>query len=323
MNYSFPTFRNRKVLVTGGAGLIGSAFVERLLQEGAQVSTVRHERPIPFPEVAAMDGDLLDPRTCDAACLGMDTVIHAAGVSGGSKQVALKLIPMFTDNLRMNTQILESARQAGVERYLFISNSSVYGDSAAPLKEEDAWGPTCSTVPENETGVVKRTGETQCAVYAKFTAMRIAVIRAGNAYGPRDNFDTETSHVLPALIHKAVRGDNPYRIWGAGGAVRDFVHSRDIALSGLYMLERAQMKDCFPVNIATGRTVNILEAARLILDMAGHATAAIEMVSSAPAASAAKRIDVTRMRALGFQPQTSLEQGLAETIAWFRSAQAT
>src|SRR5260370_40760446 len=108
-------------------------------------------------------------------------------------------------------------------------------------------------------------------------------------------------------------------MWGAGAAVRDFVHARDVALGGLYALERAQPKECFPVNIATGRTVKILEAARLILEIAGHSGAAIEMDASAPAASAAKRIDVTRMRALGFQPQTSLEQGLAAAIPWFRS----
>ncbi len=312
-----------KVLVTGASGLIGSAFAELLLQKGADVFTVRRQRPIPFPELGVMDGDLLDPRVCDEACKGMDTVIHAAGVSGGSKKVTVKLIPMFTDNLRMNTQMLESARQAGVRRYLFISNSSVYGDTAAALREEDAWGPACSTVPENETGVVKRTGETQCAIYSRFTEMSIAILRAGNAYGPRDNFDLETSHALPALIRKAVRGDNPYRIWGSGTAVRDFIHSRDIARGGLHLLERARPKECFPVNIATGCTVTIMQAARLILDLAGNGGAAIELDDSAPATSAAKRLDVSRMRALGFQPQTSLEQGLRETIEWFRGAQTT
>lgn len=310
-------FQDKKVLVTGGAGLIGSAFVEQLLETGASVRTVQHHRPIPFSkEVEIIEGDLLDSQVCLAACQGMNAVIHAAGVSGGSKQVTVQAIPMFTDSLLMNTHMLEAARLAGVERYLFISNSSVYAKSEELLRESDAWGESCKSIPENETGMVKRVGETQCSLYAKFTDMQIAIIRAGNAYGPRDNFDLESSHVIPALIRKAVEKQNPYIVWGSGQTVRDFIHTRDIARGGLFLLE--QYAKAEPVNIATGVTVTIKEVVDLILQLAGHNQVSVQLDSSAPSTSPAKRIDISQMQKLGFQPQISLEEGLGDAIAWYR-----
>jgi len=312
-------YRGKKVLVTGGAGLIGSAFVEQLLAAGACVYAVQHRRPIPFGgSVERLEGNLLDAAVCREIARGMDCVIHAAAVSGGSKEVTLRAIPMFTDNLLMNTQLLEAARLAGVGHYLFISNSSVYAKSDAPLHEEDAWGETSRGIPENETGMVKRASETQCGLYARTTDMRIAIIRGGNAYGPHDNFDLEASHVVPALIRKAIERQNPYAVWGSGKMVRDFIHTRDLARGGLFLLARAQPGACAPINIATGRTVTIEELVSLILDLADHADARIQLDPGAPPTSPAKRIDVTKMRELGFRPELSLEDGLRQTIDWYR-----
>jgi GDP-L-fucose synthase len=310
--------RDRRVLVTGGAGLVGSAFVERLLLAGARVRTVQHRRSIPFGgNVEVLKGDLLDHDFCRQAVSGMDCVVHAAGVSGGSKQVTVAPIPMFTDNLLMNTQIIEAARQAGVEYYLFVSNSSVYAKSEAPLSEPRAWGDTSIGIPENETGTVKRAGETQCALYAKCTEMKIAIIRAGNAYGPHDNFDLQSSHVLPALIRKAVERQQPFTLWGSGRTVRDFIHSSDIARGGLFLLQRARTGDCAPVNVATGHPVTIDEAVRLILRLTGCGCPVVQYDTAAPPASPAKRIDVSKMKALGFEPLLTLEAGLRQAIDWY------
>jgi GDP-L-fucose synthase len=319
MTPEFPFFRGRRVLVTGGAGLIGSAFVERLLVEGASVRTVRHARDVPFPEVETVPGDLTRPDDCLKACAGMDTVVHAAGVSGGSKKVSTQLIPMFTDNLAMGVQMLEGARLSGVERYLFISNSSVYGKSELPLREEDAWGGESIPAPENETGYVKRIGETQCAIYARFATMKIAIMRSGNAFGPRDNFDLETSHVLPALIHKAVAGLTPFPLWGSGENVRDFIQSSDIARGGLFLLERAGEGAAAPINVSSGRGVSMLELARIVLTAAGRPDTPIQLQPDAPRVPNAKRIDVSKMKALGFAPLLSLEQGVSQTVDWFRN----
>ena len=307
------SLKGKKVLLTGGAGLVGSAFMKKLQDAGADILAFQHVRTIPHSGTyEIIGGDLKDAESCKRACDGIHTVIHAAGVSGGSKKVTVQAIPMYTDNLLMNTQLLEAARISGVKQYLFISNSSVYAKSDQPLKEEDAY----SGFPENETGMVKRAGETQCTLYAKFTDIKIAIMRAGNAFGPYDNFDLEASHVIPALIRKAVEKQNPYRVWGDGNVVRDFIFTEDIAEAGLFLLENSASAE--PVNIASGRCVTIRQVTDIILKITGYDDAEIEFDTSAPPASKAKRIDIGKMRELGFRPPTSLEDGLAKTIAWFK-----
>jgi GDP-L-fucose synthase len=307
------------VLVTGGAGLVGSAFVEALLAKGARVRTVRHIRPVPnWDDVEVLDGDLRDADTCRRVCAGVGAVVHAAGVSGGSRNVTTHGIEMFTDTLLMSTQVLEAARLEEVPRYLFISNSSVYAKSEEPLTEDDAWGETMRGTPENETGTVKRAGEAQCGLYARFTAMRIGIARGANTYGPHDNFDLQTSHVVPALIRKAVERQQPFRLWGSGETVRDFIFSRDLAEGGLAVLEAAVEGSCRPVNLGSGQTVSIRELAGVVLEEAGYTNAHIELEPDAPPASPAKRLALARMRGVGFSPEVTLPDGIARTIGWYR-----
>ncbi len=314
-------FADRRVLVTGGTGLVGHHVVDELLQRGASTRVVTHRRPNPFgADVDVVEGDLRSAETCSRAVAGAEFVVHAAGVGGGSGKVAVAPVGMFTDSLLMNTHMLEAARLAGVERYLFISNSSVYAPSDKPLTEDDAWGETTRGIPENETGTVKRTGETQCQLYARFSDMAIGIIRGGNAYGSHDNFDLETSHVVPALIRKAVERQDPFVVWGSGEPVRDFTHARDIARGGLHVLERHAIAE--PVNIASGVSVPIRELVSMILELSGHTDASVIFTSDAPHVSAAKRLDVARMRALGFDASTSLRDGLNETISWYERMRA-
>lgn len=306
-------FDGTRVLVTGGAGLIGSAFLEQLLLRGARVRTSRRRRQVPRADIEVLEGDLQDMDFCRRACRGMDMVVHAAGVSGGSGQVAVQPIPMFTDSLMLNTLAMEAARLEGVQRFLFVSNSSVYPQTDSLLREEDG----SVGVPENETGMVKRVGETQAGLYARSTTMKFAIIRSGNAYGPWDNFDLGSSHVVPALIHKAVRGRGPMELWGDGSALRDFIHTSDIARGGLFLLEHKA--DGEPVNIASGQVVSIRQLAETILACAGRAGDGLRCLGEAPPAPKAKLLDLTRMRHLGFKPALNLEAGLEATVEWFRS----
>ena len=318
MKTSFDFVRGRKVLVTGASGLIGSAFVNVLRDSGAAITVVRHRRPlVDAAGLRIVDADLRDAAACRTAARGAEFVIHAAGISGGSRRVTVAAMEMFTDSLLMNTQMLEAARIEGVEGYLFISNSSVYAKSDVPLVEEAAWGDTTRGIPENETGMVKRAAETQCALYSRFTDMRIAIIRAGNAYGPNDNFDLAASHVVPALIRKAVERQQPYVLWGSGQTVRDFIHTYDIGCGGLTLLGQAERHRCFPVNVASGHTITIEALARMILQLTGYTDAMLQLDPAAPPASPAKRIDVTKMSAAGFTPQLSLQAGLRQTIDWY------
>jgi GDP-L-fucose synthase len=313
MAMSDSTFEGKTVLVTGGAGLIGSAFVAALLDRGARVRTVRRTRAVPQADrLEVLEGDLRDLALARQACRDVHALVHAAGVSGGSKQVSRDPIPMFTDSLWMNTVVLEAARLERVGRFLFISNSSVYPASARPLREDQAWdGP-----PENETGEVKRAGEAQCAVYGRSTSMTLSIIRSGNAYGPWDNFDLESSHVAPAIIRKAVESPSPIVLWGDGAPTRDFIHTSDIAAGGLHLLARGVTQ---PVNVATGQVVSIAQLARAVMVAAGRSADDVRFSGESPPASPAKLLDLTRMRGLGFAPRLSLEEGLGQTIAWYRA----
>ncbi len=310
-------YSDKKILVTGGAGMIGSHIVEELLARGARVRITQHNRPHPFDnKVEVVTGDLLSMDFCRAAVSGVDFVIHAAGFTGGVGQVTLEPVATFTNNLLMNTQILEASRLEGVKRFGLLSNSSVYAASSEALKEDAAWGDSIRGVAENPTGDVKRIAELQCKVYADSAAMKIGIVRGGNGYGPRDYFDMERSHVLPALIRKAVSRQNPFVLWGTGETVRDFTHARDIARGLLFVLEHHAI--CDPVNISTGRTTSIRDALHIILRESEHTSAQVVFDTSRPLGPKAKRLDTTKMNALGFKPAISLEDGLKETIRWFR-----
>jgi GDP-L-fucose synthase len=314
-------YAGKNVLVTGGAGMIGSHIVEELLKFGASVRITVHQRAHSFgSRVSVVHGDLRSMESCRRAVTGMDFVFHAAALTGGLQHVALEPIATFTDNLLMNTHVLEAARLAGVQRFCLLSNSSVYAASGEALAENDAWGGAIRGVAENPAGTVKRMAELQCKIYAENSGMRIGIVRGGNAYGPRDSFDLDRSHVLPALIRKAVLKQNPLMLWGSGDTVRDFTHARDIARGALFILDAYAV--CDPVNVATGRTSTIREVLSLILREAGNADAQVLLDSSKPSGPKAKRLDITKMTKLGFKPTISLEEGIRETIQWFKESYA-
>jgi GDP-L-fucose synthase len=309
----------KKVLVTGGCGMIGSHIVEELLRHKAAVRITQHLRPNPFgQEVEAVSADLRSIADCQKAVDGVHFVFHAAGVTGGLQRAAFDPIPVFTDNLLINTQVLEASRQAGVQRFALLSNSSVYAASTESLKEEDAWGDTMRGIAENPAGTVKRMAELQCKIYADSTDLKIGIVRGGNAYGPRDYFDLERSHVLPALVRRAVARQKPFVLWGSGETVRDFTHARDIALGAMFVLEHYAV--CDPVNVATGRITSIKDVASIILREAGHADTKVILDSSHPTGPSAKRLDISKMQRLGFAPKIGLEAGLRETIHWFKES---
>lgn len=310
-------YSGASVFVAGGTGMIGRHVVDELLQLGARVRIVVHRRPSPFRGVETLAGDLRDAETCRRAARGCRFVIHAAGVTGGLKSLTLDPFATFADNVRLNTNLLEAARIEGVERFAFISNTSVYRDTPEPVREEDCWGDRQGAWEENHTGAVKRLGELQCRLTARHSPLRIAIVRGGNGYGPGDNFSAETSHVVAALVRKVVDGPRPLALWGSGETLRDFTHARDIARGALHMLEQHAESD--PVHVATGRSVSVNEVAGLLLRIVGDEKAAIVHDLSAPEGPRAKRIDVSKMKSLGFEPRIPIEEGLRETVEWYRS----
>lgn len=310
-------YEGKKVLVTGGSGLIGSHLIEALLRDGADMRTVIHSRPpqVQTEGVEILKGDLTHMEDCIKAVKNIEYVFHLAGVVGGVGMNAAHPALMYTPNILMNTQMLEAARQADVDRYLFTSSACIYPGNISYFEEERGW----DAPPERTNasyGWVKRMGELQAQAYAEEYGVKVAIVRPTNAYGPRDNFDLEASHVIPALIRKAVERHDPFVIWANGEATRDFIHARDIARGMMLALERYPFPDA--VNLATGRSVKIKDLASKILSISGYENARVVFDDARPLGQVERRVSTAKAKEkIGFVAKIDLEEGLRETIEWY------
>lgn len=310
-------FAGKLVLVAGGTGLIGAHLTLELLRRGARVRIVRHTRPLPFedPRLEVVAGDLRRGEDCKAASKGVDIVCNSAAVVGGVLRNEREPSEIFTQNLLLSTQLLEAARLADVERYLFVSNNGVYPTTAKPSVEDEGW----RGQPDKSVfayGWAKRIGELQARLYSEQYGMKVAIGRGTNSYGEWDNFNLDTSHVIPALIRKALSSSGRLTLWGSGNTVRDFIHATDKAKGMLDLLEHHAV--CDPVNIATGRPITIRRLAEVVLRLAGR-KAEVAFDASRPSGQRVKLISTTKARrVIGFRPGISLEVGLKKTIDWYR-----
>jgi GDP-L-fucose synthase len=311
-------YQGKKILVAGGNGLIGSHTVQALLDRGAQVRATVHSKPpvVKDDRIDYLSCDLTKREECAAAVAGMDYVILCAANTSGAAMITQKPIVHITTNLLINSQVLEAACLGGVERLLFVSSTTVYPAVTYPVKEEEGFkGEPHSSYMG--VGWMKRYIEKLAEFYHERYDLKIALIRPTNIYGPYDKFDFATSHVLPALIRRAVEQQNPFEVWGDGSAVRDFIYVSDLVEALLLALEKNATGK--PINIGSGRAVTIKEAVELILELTGN-RAEIKYDPTKPTTIPFRMVDLTQQReVLGFQPKVSFEEGLQRTIAWYRS----
>jgi len=315
-------YNGKLVLVTGGSGLIGSHLMEGLMAQGAKVRAVIHARPLQrfSNRVESLRGDLTKSEDCVRAVRGVDYVLHLAAFVGGVGRNKAHPAGMYTPNILMQTNILEAARLMDVKYYLYTSSVCLYPGHISLMSEDKAWeGPPEAT--NASYGWVKRMGELQCEAYAEEYGMKIAIVRPTNAYGPYDNFDLESSHVIPALVRKAVERQDPYIIWGTGEVSRDFIHARDISRGMMLALERYHVAD--PLNLGTGREIKVRDLAYLILKLSGYENARIVFDEARPLGQLGRRADIRKAKEkIGFESLISLEEGLRETIDWYRKTSA-
>jgi len=309
-------YSGRKVLVTGGTGFIGSNLVEHLLNLGAQVRTISrgNKKNELAKDVEIMQGDLTNLHTCRNAAKGMDYVFHLAAAGGGLVYNMNHPAGTLTPNLLINTNMLEGARLENVERYLFSGSSSVYPPNLDVLEEEKAWegNPHGS---DSFFAWSKRMGELQAKAYADEYGMSIALVRLGNPYGPRDNFDLETSHVIPALISKAVNKVDPFVVFGAGEAVRSFVHVKDVINAMTQVLE--VYSKCDPVNIASGESVKIKDLVNVVLELTNY-KGELKFDVTKPEGHLLKVMSIKKLQdKVGYKPTITLREGVKDTIEWY------
>jgi GDP-L-fucose synthase len=316
----------RTVLVTGGNGFIGSHVVERLVTEGALVTSTASSERTRYRyldrvrhAIRTVVGDLADPACAQEAVAGQEIVLHLAARVGGLQYNLEHPGSIFRDNLNSFLSVIEAARREPVERFLVTSSACVYPrDCSVPTPEEEG----CAGRPEpsNEGyGWAKRMEEFLGRAYAKEYGMRIHVARPYNAYGPRDNFDESSSHVIPALIRRVVRGDNPLVVWGDGGATRSFLYVTDFACGLLAAVERGT--DAEPINIGSDEEVTIGHLAQVIAEESGRAVR-IVFDPSKPIGQPRRACETGKARRLlGFRAEVRLREGLRETIRWYRAQQ--
>ena len=311
-------FKDKSVLVTGGTGFCGTHLVEELLKQGAKVRVPIHRRPLIHldPNIETINVDLTTEEGAAAAVKGMEFVCHAAGIVGSAAVTPDYLVSAVTGNLILMERMLRAASHAEVDRFLIMSSSTVYPALEHPVKEEEAWsGPTHPSY--FGYGWMWRYIEKLAEFVSNQTGMKIALARPTAVYGRWDNFDPKTSHVVPALIRKAVEKHDPYEVWGTGDEVRDFIHVSDLAKGCLLLIEKHAT--CDPVNLGYGKVITIKEIADNILKSAGHTDAMVEFNSSRPTAIPFRMVDIGKAQdLLGYAPEVSLEDGLSDTVQWYK-----
>ncbi|WP_280154597.1 GDP-L-fucose synthase [Piscinibacter sp. XHJ-5] len=295
--------RNAKIFVTGHRGMVGSAIVRRLQAAGYDRLLTRGRE----------DLDLLDQRAVHAflAHEKPDYVFIAAAKVGGIQANDQQRADFLYQNLLIEANLIHGAHLAGVQRLMFLGSSCIYPrDCPQPIKEEYLLtGPLEQT---NEPyAIAKIAGIKLCESYNRQYARQYVSVMPTNLYGPNDNYDLLSSHVLPALIRKAheakLRGDAEYVVWGSGTPRREFLYVDDLADACVHLMERGY--DGPLVNVGTGEDVTIRELAETVMDVVGF-RGRVVYDRSKPDGTPRKLLDVSRLAALGWKARTPLREGM-------------
>jgi GDP-L-fucose synthase len=304
------------IVVTGGAGFLGSKVVERLRAQGAERIFVPRSRDYDLVDAEAIRRLLADARP--------DLIIHLAARVGGIGANRANPGRFFYDNLMMGTQLVEEARKAGVAKLVLSATVCAYPNlTPVPFREDDLWNgyPEVTNAPY---GLAKKMLLVQAQAYREQYGTNAIVLIPVNLYGPGDNFDLQTSHAAPALIRKiddAIRaGHSDVEVWGDGSPTRELLYVDDAAEGFVLAAERYDGAD--PVNLGTGRETTIRELAEMIGDLMGYRGSFV-FNAGKPNGQPRRCLDVSRARErFGFVATTKLEEGLAKTIEWWRRAGA-
>ena len=304
--------KSDKIFVAGHRGMVGSALVRHLEAEGFTNLSNRDSSQLDLMNESAVMKFFLEEAPA--------VVILAAAKVGGIKANNDYPVEFLLENLRIQNNVIRSAYQTGVRKLLFLGSSCIYPKFAPQPIPETALlsGPL---EPTNEAyAIAKIAGIKLCQAYSREYGANFVSAMPTNLYGPNDNFDLETSHVLAALMRKAhqakERKDQKLIVWGTGKPRREFLHVDDLASACLLLLEKYDSPDI--INVGCGEDISIRELAELICDLVGF-DGELAWDTSKPDGTPRKLLDVTKLRALGWKPAITLRQGIAQTYDWFRA----
>jgi len=305
-------FKNQKVLVTGGGGMIGRSLVKFLLEKGANITIADLTQPSDLPSgVNYIKVDLRYFDQCENICNGMDYVFNLVGIKGSPKICAEQPADFMVPMLQFNTNMMEAARRANIKWYLYTSSVGVYAP-AEVFKEDDV----LNTVPspnDKFAGWAKRMGEMQAEAYSiQYGWNKVSIVRPANVYGAYDNFNPANAMVVPSLIRKAQENDI-LEVWGDGSTIRDFIHADDVALGMIFAVENQITQ---PLNLGSGKGYSIKEVVDMIVKHANK-NLTVRWLTDKPAGDKIRLFDVTRAKSYGFDISVSLDEGVKKTTEWF------
>ena len=297
------------IFVAGHNGLVGSAICRRLESDGLE-PVVASRAELDLIDQAAVEAWFQDNK--------VDQVYLAAAKVGGIHANDTYPAEFLRDNLAVQTNVIHAAWKNGVKKLLFLGSSCIYPKHAPQPMPEDSLltGPL---EPTNEWyAVAKIAGIKMCQAYRKQYGFDAISVMPTNLYGPGDNFDLQSSHVLPALVRKFHEAKearaSSVTVWGTGSPRREFLHVDDLADACVHLMQNYSSSDI--VNVGWGRDISIAELAELICKIVGY-EGEIEFDTSKPDGTPRKLLDTARMTALGWQPSITLEDGIATTYQWY------
>ena len=314
------TLRGKAITVAGASGFVGQNLVSRLISVGAHVKAITHQTQVgeKLPGVEYVNADLMTAGGADLAAKGSEIFVMAAATSSGAAVMANSPLSHLVPNVVMNALTLEASMKAGVEQYCFLSSNTVYPPGDNSMTESDATGEFFESY-EVVAGM-KFFSEKMAEFFSSkgHYPMRVLIIRPGNLYGPHDKFADGKSKVIPALIKRAVAGENPFTVWGDGQDIKDFLYIDDFVeatVRALSLDSRFQI-----MNIASGNSVRLQQVIEAILELSGHTGAEVSYDRSKPSMIPVRHIDISSARKkLDWTPKVNLKDGLGRTIEWYRT----
>ena len=302
-------FHNKKILVTGGTGLIGREVSQLLLNFGAQVRVVSLDRVEIDPRIDLRFGDLTNLDFCLEQTEGMDYVFHLAGVKGSIEVTRDHPASFFVPLLMFNTNVLEASRRNHVEKLVYTSSIGAYSAAEVFIETENRDDAPQDVFP----GWAKRMAELQIRAYKEQYDLDWSIVRPCNVYGPGDNFDPKNAMVIPSLMHRIANGEKPLKVWGDGTAIRDFAFSRDVALGVIQALHHGTRGDF--VNLGSGEGYSVKQLVETLKEFIDFD---YEFDTSKSSGFPKRVMDISRAREwIKYNPQTSLREGLELTWNWF------